>query len=146
MLTDLSNENDKSQESSTMNCESGVFNDELITNLPHYRQIIAFQEIDNTSTKINPWTLSKQTEGITLWKRTRDRKSNNSFSKDFHWRTEERLISYFIIKNDEPEEYIVYQEKKYNMNVGRMMYFKIQIATPAILKYNKIILCHSHKL
>ena len=129
MMMEISNTTQELPSHSKMTFEHGAFDEELITNLPHYRQVIAFQEMDNTSSKINVWALSIKTEGTTIWTRV------NHIN---HWMKEERLISYFMLENDEPVEYIVYQEKKINMLNGKMMYLKMKMATPFVLKYNKI--------
>lgn len=119
---------------------SGVFNQDLIENLSHYRQIIVSQGMNNTSARINPCMLSNTTDGTTIWSRITNFKTDPKFSNskfNYHWKKEEKLVSYFLLENDDPDEYIVYQEKKFNMLTGKMMYFKMLVTTPAVLKlYN----------
>ena len=123
----------------------GNVNEELLTNLPHYRKIIHSQGIDQDYKKINPFTVSSKADspGTTIWSRIREFKSDSKYSNleyKYHWKNEEKLISYFLVENDNPEEYIVYQQKKFNMITNKMMYLRMLIATPKVLRLYEITL------
>lgn len=124
-------------ETAYYNTNGGQVNSEYSTNIKHYKQVIRQQ--GNEQENISPYSLLLEDNTITIWTRSHETDSSNEYpdsSIRFHWKKEEELLYYFIIDevNENPQAYVIYQEKKINMDTGKTMYFKIQMATPFILK------------
>jgi len=119
------------------NTNGGEVNSEYSTNIKHYKQVISQQ--GNEQENISPYSLLLKDNTITIWTRSHETDSSTKYpnsSISFHWKKEEELLYYFKIDeaNENPKAYVIYQEKKINMDTGKTMYFKIQMATPFILQ------------
>jgi len=124
-------------ETAYYNTNGGQVNSEYSTNIKHYKQVIRQQ--GNEQENISPYSLLLEDNTITIWTRSHETDSSNEYPNSsirFHWKKEEELLYYFIIDevNENPQAYVIYQEKKINMDTGKIMYFKIQMATPFILQ------------
>lgn len=115
----------------------GEIKSEYSTNIPHYKQVILFQK--GKEAELSPYSLCFKNKVTSFWSRTTEIKSSNHYVNNYYWKKQEELIYYFNIdeKTDTPFACVMFRVKKINMNTGKTMYFRLELATPFLLKkYN----------